>query len=204
MTVLAIRASWKFVFLCLPRKFRAGQLGLLSINFDFQNVIFQPMVFPLIWAKYKLKFMTDCCKPSFPCKSLTSALSRRSLCSPKQESLLPVRVQPQNWRKCLLNRSASWMKVGQGIVNNMTNNGFIEVLKSAAVIIFWAAKWKITVNFSLTNCCTVVPTSAVHHFSFKWDIVHVVKAAIIAISVLFNLSTLLGVSHVLSIKVSPK
>ena len=31
------------VFLHLPRKFRAGQLGLLSINFDFRNVIFQPI-----------------------------------------------------------------------------------------------------------------------------------------------------------------
>ena len=34
---------------------RSGcQLGLLSINFDFRNVIFQPMVFPFVWAKYKL------------------------------------------------------------------------------------------------------------------------------------------------------
>ena len=33
---------------------RSGcQLGLLSINFVFRNVIFQPMVFPFVSAKYK-------------------------------------------------------------------------------------------------------------------------------------------------------
>ena len=37
------------------RKFRAGYLGLLSINFDFQNVILQPMVASFVWAKYKWK-----------------------------------------------------------------------------------------------------------------------------------------------------
>ena len=45
------------VFLHFPRKFRAGRLGLLSINFNFRNVIFQPMVFPFVWAKYKWKFV---------------------------------------------------------------------------------------------------------------------------------------------------
>ena len=39
------------VFLHFPRKLRAGQLGLLSISFDFRNVIFQPVVFPFVWAK---------------------------------------------------------------------------------------------------------------------------------------------------------
>ena len=39
------------VFLHLPRKFRVGPLCLLSVNFDFRNVIFQPMVFPFVWAK---------------------------------------------------------------------------------------------------------------------------------------------------------
>ena len=39
------------VFLHFPRKFRAGRLGLLSLNFNFRNVIFQPMVFPFVWAK---------------------------------------------------------------------------------------------------------------------------------------------------------
>ena len=41
------------VFLHFPRKFKAGQLSLVSMNFDFQNVIFQPMVFPFVWTKYK-------------------------------------------------------------------------------------------------------------------------------------------------------
>ena len=45
--------------------FRAGRLGLLSINFNFRNVIFQPMVFPFVWAKYKWKFERDGCKLSF-------------------------------------------------------------------------------------------------------------------------------------------
>ena len=46
------------LFLHFPRNVRAGQLGLLSINFDFPNVIFQPMVFPfakigkLTWTKW--------------------------------------------------------------------------------------------------------------------------------------------------------
>ena len=63
------------VFLHFQRKFREGQLRLLSINFDFRNVIFQPMVFPFVSAKYKWKFMRDRCKLSFPlpsrlCRSL--------------------------------------------------------------------------------------------------------------------------------------
>ena len=40
---------------------RSGcQLDLLSVNFDFRNVIFQPMVpmvFPFVWAKYKWNLM---------------------------------------------------------------------------------------------------------------------------------------------------
>ena len=40
------------VFLHFPRKFRVGRLGLLSLNFNFRNVIFQPMVFPFVWVKY--------------------------------------------------------------------------------------------------------------------------------------------------------
>ena len=43
-----------------------GQRGLLSINFTFWSVIFQPMVFLFVWVKYKWKFMRDCCKLSFP------------------------------------------------------------------------------------------------------------------------------------------
>ena len=37
----------------LSHRRRGCQLGLLSINFVFWNVIFQPMVFPFVWAKYK-------------------------------------------------------------------------------------------------------------------------------------------------------
>ena len=75
------------VSLHFPRKFRAGQLGLLSINFDFRNVIFQPMVFLFVWGKYKWKFMSGRYKLSFPQPLAVSPLarpfSRSSLRSPK-------------------------------------------------------------------------------------------------------------------------
>ena len=49
---------------------RSGcQLGLFSINFDFRNVIFKPMVFPFVWAKYKWKFVRGRCKLPFLCPS---------------------------------------------------------------------------------------------------------------------------------------
>ena len=71
---LAIRASCFYVSV----KIR-GRLGLLSINFDFRNVIFQPVVFPFVWAKYKWKFMRDRCKLSLPwCHAW-----RGLFCSPK-------------------------------------------------------------------------------------------------------------------------
>ena len=54
------------MFLHFPRKFRAGQLALLWISFDFRNVIFQPVVFSFVGAKYKWKIMRDHCKLSFP------------------------------------------------------------------------------------------------------------------------------------------
>ena len=38
----------------------------LSINFNFQNVIFQSVVFPFVWARYKWKFVGDSCNLSFP------------------------------------------------------------------------------------------------------------------------------------------
>ena len=41
------------VFPHFSRKFRGGQPGLLWINFHFRNVIFKPMVFTFVWAKYK-------------------------------------------------------------------------------------------------------------------------------------------------------
>ena len=41
------------VFLHFSRKLRGSQPGLFSVNFDFRNDIFQPMVFPFVWAKYK-------------------------------------------------------------------------------------------------------------------------------------------------------
>ena len=57
---------------------RSGcQLGLLSINFVFRNVIFQPMVFPFVWAKYKWNFMRDRCKLSFPLPPAASPLARK-------------------------------------------------------------------------------------------------------------------------------
>ena len=67
---------------------RSGcQLSLLSINFDFRNVIFQPIVFPFVWVKYKWNFMRDRCKLSFPrplaASPLARAFSRDSLHSPK-------------------------------------------------------------------------------------------------------------------------
>ena len=75
------------MYLHYPRKVRAGQRGLLSINFDFRNVIFQPMVFPFVWAKYKWKFMRDRCKLSFPrplaALPLARAFSHGLLRSPK-------------------------------------------------------------------------------------------------------------------------
>ena len=52
------------------------QLGLLSINFVFRNVIFQPIVFPFVWAKYKWNFMRDRCKRSFPLPLAASPLAR--------------------------------------------------------------------------------------------------------------------------------
>ena len=62
---------------------RSGcQLSLLSINFDFRNVIFQPMVFPFVWAKYKWKFVRDRYKLSFPLP-LARAFSRDSFHWPK-------------------------------------------------------------------------------------------------------------------------
>ena len=76
------------VSLHFPRKFRADQLGLLlSINFDLRNVIFQPMLFPFVWGKYKWKFMSDRYKLSFhrplAASQLARPLSRSSLRSPK-------------------------------------------------------------------------------------------------------------------------
>ena len=66
---------------------RSGcQLGLLSINFDFRNIIFQPIVFPSVWAKYKWNFMRDRCKLSFPlplAAPLARAFLRDSFHSPK-------------------------------------------------------------------------------------------------------------------------
>ena len=53
------------VFLHFSRKLRGCQPGMFSVNFDFRNDIFQPMVFPCVWAKYKWKFMRDSCRLSF-------------------------------------------------------------------------------------------------------------------------------------------
>ena len=66
------------------------QLDLLSVNFDFRKVIFQPMVFPFVWAKCKWNFMRESCKLSFPLPlaalPLARAFSRDSLHSPKSQA----------------------------------------------------------------------------------------------------------------------
>ena len=71
----------------LSHRRRECLLGLLSINFDFRNVIFQPIVFPFVWAKYKWNFMRDRCKLSFPLPLAAWPLARAflwdSLHSPK-------------------------------------------------------------------------------------------------------------------------
>ena len=63
------------------------QPGLLSINFDFRNVIFQPVAFPFVWAKYRWNFTRDRSKLSFPlplaASPLAGAFSRDSFHSPK-------------------------------------------------------------------------------------------------------------------------
>ena len=65
------------VFLHFPRSFRAGQLGLSSVNFDFRNVNFQPVVFPFVWGKYKGKFIRDrCISPSLGTSRLRRSLAR--------------------------------------------------------------------------------------------------------------------------------
>ena len=75
----------------LSRKRRWCQLGLLSINFVFRNVIFQPMVFPFVWAKYEWKFMRGRCKLSFPLPLAANCNIRwHSSSSFGQTSLLPT------------------------------------------------------------------------------------------------------------------
>ena len=48
--LVPIWSPWE---LNLTQRWRGCQLGLLSINFVLRNVIFQPIVFPFIWAKFK-------------------------------------------------------------------------------------------------------------------------------------------------------
>ena len=50
--------------------------GLLSINFDFRNIIF-----PFVWAKYMYnwKVMRDCCKLSFPWPLVALSLTLLSI-----------------------------------------------------------------------------------------------------------------------------
>ena len=73
---------WEHCVSTSRTKFRGCHPGLLSINFDFPNVIFHPMLFPFVWAKYKWKFMRHCCKLSFPqplmvCRSLVPSRTAR-------------------------------------------------------------------------------------------------------------------------------
>ena len=75
---------------------RSGrQLGLLSINFDFRNVIFQPMVFPFVWAKYKWNFIRDRCKLSFPLPLAASPLVRAF-------SRVSLRSQANIYETCII------------------------------------------------------------------------------------------------------
>ena len=87
------------VFLHLPRKFRAGNLGLLSINFDFRNVILQPMVVSSVWAKYKWKFMRDLFKLFFP-----RPLAASPLAFPVYRDKILFFV----WTKCFVKFFSRW------------------------------------------------------------------------------------------------
>ena len=110
---------------------------------------------------------------------------------------------------CRTEKSVPWIEVSPATECRL-GNGLLIIWPTKDLFKFWNLlqlsffKQLHKKHFSLTNFCIVVPTSAVHQFSFTWDIVHVVKAAIIVISVHFNLSTLFMVSHVLSAKVSPE
>ena len=72
---------------------RTDEVGASLADY-FRNVIFQPMVFPFLWTKYKWKLVRDVsgCKLSFPlplaASPLANVFSRDSFHSPKQESLL--------------------------------------------------------------------------------------------------------------------
>ena len=89
------------------RKFWAGQLGPLSIYFDFRNVIFQPMVFPFVKTKYKWNFMRGRCKFSFPRPLAASPLARpnRRACSHATNEFLtawkiwPDTLFPRNFER---------------------------------------------------------------------------------------------------------
>ena len=67
--------QWEHCVSTSRTKFRGCHPGLLSINFDFPNVIFHPMLFPFVWVKYKWKFMRHCCKLSFPQPLMASPLA---------------------------------------------------------------------------------------------------------------------------------
>ena len=89
------------------RKFGAGQLGPLSIYFDFRNVIFQLMVFPFVKTKYKWNFMRGRCKFSFPRPLVASPLARpnRRACSHATNEFLtawkiwPDTLFPRNFER---------------------------------------------------------------------------------------------------------
>ena len=89
------------------RKFWAGQLGPLSIYFDFRNVIFQLMVFPFVKTKYKWNFMRGRCKFSFPRPLAASPLARpnRRACSHATNEFLtawkiwPDTLFPRNFER---------------------------------------------------------------------------------------------------------
>ena len=88
---------------------RSGcQLGLLSINFVFRNVIFQPMVFPFVSAKYKWNFMRDRCKLSFPLASAPRGFATHSRVFARLASLAQIGELARRLRKNLLFSLALW------------------------------------------------------------------------------------------------
>ena len=90
--VLVIRALCKLVF---PNYFAPK---IWSINFDFWNTIFQPMVFPFVG-----KFMTDHCKLSFPhplfVHAFMSSCAARFACPNKRACSQAVQETPIELRK---------------------------------------------------------------------------------------------------------
>ena len=77
----------------LSNRRRGCQLGLLSI-------IFQPIVFPFVWAKYKWNFIRDRCKLSFPLPLAASPLARAfSRDSPRSPNRRACSQAKRDWER---------------------------------------------------------------------------------------------------------